>query len=260
MSFHSLTPDAYADTAETALLTCLEQNIETNGSLEPQVDTILRMLVDFYSARKRYSDAERFLNQRLKIIQAVDGITNYEESRTSEQVAELRYLSGDRRAALDLLNKAAKLNRPEYARLALDCAALYLEIGDKGRATNIIHSVASAFRKHGAGGAPLSQCFAQCCYLLRKSGQIAELEKMNEQYDTAVRTLGREQYGRDYHGSLSSPDYRRLDGQWMRITFESTNAKEDEENRRLFDAATDYGTVRIHSLQALEEKRKKAAG
>ncbi|MBX3150328.1 tetratricopeptide repeat protein [Candidatus Obscuribacterales bacterium] len=256
---HSPAPEVFADSAEDALSKWLSQNVEVNGHLDGQVDRTLISLADFYAARKRYSDAEKILTKRLDIFQAVEGRANYHESETYEQIAELRYLSGDLQGAINSLTKAEKVNgTPQYANIALNCAALYLEMGNDRKAANITYQVAKAFQKYDAGGGPLAQCFAQCCFLLGKTGQNAELEKMNALYDGAVQATGRQQYGHEYAGTRSHPFYSRHNGQWIRLTVE--NSTFDKSKQEEFDLATDYGTVRVRSLQALEAKRKKPAG
>ena len=257
----SLAPEAYTDNAEPELLTYLQQNKKANGNLDSEVDSALQMLVDFYAARKMYPEAEKFIIQRLRIVQSVEKNSSFEQSEAWEKIAELRYLSGDRRAALRCLNKSEQFNKPEFASIALGRAALYLELGDSDRAANIALRIARAIQKHRAGGEPFAQNFAKCCFLLRKTGQRAELEKMNAIYDATVPPSGRDQYGLDYAGSRSTPFYRRCDGEWIRLTVERSDAENDKEKQKILDDATDYGTVRLHSLQFLDWKRKqKVAG
>lgn len=212
LSSHSPPPDFYADTAESALVERLPKVIDANGEPSVETYTTLRMLTDFNLARKRYTEAEKYLLKQLQIAQLVEGTNADLQCLLMEQIAEVEFLRGNGAEAEKWVDKALASNLNDYSDVKLRCAALSLEMGNKERGLKLLIDVANELL-HPAGANFYSSGLYECCYLLQMTNQTEMLKKLQDE-----RVKSEIPMHHNWWEPREEPTFYRKDGKWIRET------------------------------------------
>lgn len=215
---HSPPPDAYADTAESALKeslqvsllsTGMEGNYTGYGSLQ-----IMDMLIEFYLARKNYDEAEKLVLQKLQIWADIEGKCSNQQADCMNEMATICLLKNEKAKAIEWVTKAEKANAFKISRNSLKSAAIWLELGDKARAAKLLAPVASNYEKNFS-----INDVGELAYLLDHAGKTedsAKLTKLYEQHMAKYKSHFFGGYGWSHR--RIDPDYVLQEGVWMRKT------------------------------------------
>jgi len=217
---HLPPPDVYLDTAEALLKKRIEQYSIEDGEGSQKTVRDIGYLTNFYLARKNYAEAEKQAKRTLSIWESIEGSSSDMQSQVMERIAEINFLSNKKQAALEWLHRADKANEFKHEDNTLRCAALYLEMGDEKRGLELLLQVSKAMQSDPRN---VNQgTFAQCAYLLRRTGQTEELNKLDRFYEDEKQKRGARRLSADsYHGrghTQTAPVYEKKDGVWTRET------------------------------------------
>ena len=211
---HSQPADAYADSAECALLSRLNGTERSNS--EPPfivMNGTLIDLIDFYAARRRYSEAHSMLLKRLELLRSIEGTILDEQPVVMEQIAEISFLKGDRAEANRWLNRAEESDARDKAAVIMKCAALRLEMGERDRAKKLLLRIANCVR-HSDGGPYFSSEF---CYLLAHAGLENLLQNSGSSENVSVQELSPDRR-EGVRRAVAEPYFWKKDGIWIRET------------------------------------------
>ncbi len=252
---HSPPPDAYADSAEPVLLEHLKNSIAAggiNGDVLNQGSVQIRdMLIDFYLARQKYSEAEKLELEMLQLWTDVEGRFGNRRLACMNDLATINLAKGDRNKAEQWVSKAEKANVFNYSLNALKSAAIRLELGDKAQAVKLLRSVSQNYTQDYS---PFTPGFKECAYLLAQAGQTDEVARLTKLYETQkAKRKGNFYGGYGWNQKRTEPVYELQDGVWVRMT-RAIKMIEDNSRMRQYRRSLEMKNQRSNNMESMRSR------
>ncbi len=216
IGFHERPPDAYADTAEAALITWLDQNSVLTGEASDATIGTIDRLIEFYLARRQYESAEKLALRKLQTWKDIEGVSSDQQSMCMNQLAEISLLKNDKAKVIAWVSKAEQANVFGRTPNLIRSAAIRLELGDKVAATQLLLNAAKSYYPPTSANVH-DQDFAQCAYLLTQVGQMREVDKLTKIFNEKNGPTYR-MHQHDWFRKETEPTYELQNGIWIRKT------------------------------------------